>query len=273
IYNMVGRFTGSAGALFSVFPSLMQTYFHLEIVDSYRPIFITYTVVAIATAIIYSLLSNQVEIVTSIEKKSESTERSKLSPRSRSIITKLSFLIGIDSFAGGFVLQSIISYWFYTRYGVPLSELSVIFFTTGVLSAVAFIFAGRLADRIGAINTMVFTHIPSSIFLILVPLAPSFVLSLTLYLVRQPLSLMDVPARQSYVVSVVHPSERTLAAGMSNLARNSAQWISPSLSGLLMQFVSLSVPFLVCGTLKIAYDLSLYFNFKKIKESDIESKF
>lgn len=270
-YNMIGRLSGSAGALFAVLPSFLQARYHLNVVDSFRPIFIAYAGVALATALIYWLLTQRVELIQQTEVISKEDDRLRLSPRSRSIITKLSLLMGLDSFGGGFALQSIISYWFYVRYGATLTELSLIFFVVGILSAIAFIIAGRLADRIGAINTMVFTHLPSSVFLMLVPIAPTFLLSLALYLVRQPLSLMDIPARQTYVVSVVAPSERTFASGMSNVARNSAQAISPSISGLAMQFVSISAPFFLCGFVKIAYDVALYSNFRKIKESEIAS--
>lgn len=271
IYNTIGRLSGSTGALFAVLPTLIQLRFHFNFVDSFRPIFVTYAIIGAATALIYALLSENVETKSVIDNLHGASPKSRMSARSKSVITKLSLLIGVDSFAGGFALQSIISYWFYARYGASLSELSLIFFATGILSAIAFMIAGKLADRIGAVNTMVFTHLPSSVLLMLVPLAPTFLLSLALYLVRQPLSLMDVPARQAYVVSVVRPSERTFAAGMSNISRNSSQAISPSITGFVMQFLSLSAPFFICGFLKIAYDLTLYSNFRKVKESENET--
>ena len=264
MYNVTGRLGASIGALFSGLPALLQFHLGSGILGTYRPLFISYVLVAMVTFLIYAQLSKQIEHP-SIDQLQKNTFR--ISQESKSIIARLALLIGIDSFAGGFVLQSIVSFWFYTKFHVAISELSLIFFLTGLLSAGAFIASGRLADRIGAINTMVFTHLPSSIFLKLIPLAPNFASSLGLYLIRQPLSLMDVPARQSYVVSVVQPSERTMATGISNIASNSATAISPSVTGIVMQFISLSIPFYVCGVLKILYDLTLYRNFRKVKEN------
>lgn len=264
MYNVTGRLGAAGGALFSGLPILLDFRIGSGTLGTYRPLFIGYVIVALVTLLVYSALSREIES-SNTEMPQKNTAR--MSPESRSIITRLAMLIGLDSFAGGFVLQSIVSFWFYTKYHVPITELSLVFFLTGLLSAGAFILSGRLADRIGAINTMVFTHLPSSIFLILIPVAPNFATSLGLYLVRQPLSLMDVPARQSYVVSVVQPSERTMAAGVSNIASNSATAISPSVTGIVMQFISLSIPFYVCGVLKIVYDLTLYRNFRKVKET------
>jgi MFS family permease len=270
IYAMVGQLSASFGALLSGIPSELQSYLHFGIIDSFRPIFGLYSVIALVTAGLYLGLTDYAEIHSRDEKLStaEKIFQERLSPGSKSIITKLSALFGVDAFAGGFVLQSIISFWFFTRYGVPLSELSVIFFFSGVLSSVTFVVAGRLADKIGAINTMVITHIPSSVFLILMPLGSSFALSLAFFLARQSISSMDIPARQSYTVSIVHPNERTIAAGITNISRNTAQSISPSLSGYLIQFVSLSFPFFIAGSLKIIYDLLLYSNFRKLRIKD-----
>lgn len=265
IYNLTGRSGAAAGALFSGFPALLGLHMGTGVLGLYRPLFVSYLVTAIVTLSIYAALSTQIE---THDREETQKDVARISPESRSIIARLALLIGVDSFGGGFVLQSIVSYWFYSKYHVSITELSLVFFLTGVLSAGSFIISGRLADRIGAINTMVFTHLPSSIFLMLIPFAPSFAASLGLYLIRQPLSLMDVPARQSYVVSVVQPSERTIAAGVSNIASNSAAAISPSVAGIAMQFVSLSIPFYICGVLKIAYDLAIYRSFRNVKESE-----
>ena len=269
IYNMIGRLTSSSGALLSGLPALLAIAYHLGALGSYRPLFITYAILATANGFAYVVMSKEVESPAN-EKPSNRVEQ-KISLRSKNIIAKLSLLMGVDSFAGGFVLQTIVSYWFYVRFSVSVPELSAIFFVTGVLSSVAFIVAGRLADRIGAINTMVFTHLPSSVLLLLVPIVPSFFLSVGLYIARQPLSMMDIPARQAYTMSVVEPSERTFAAGMSNVASNVGRGISPSITGAFMQLVSFSSPFFICSVLKIAYDLSLYANFRKVKELDSES--
>jgi predicted MFS family arabinose efflux permease len=143
--------------------------------------------------------------------------------------------------------------------------LSVIFFIAGILSTISFYVAVRLARRIGLIRTMVFTHIPSNILLMLVPVANTFVLSLTFYLARQSISQMDVPTRQSYTMAVVSPEERIPAAGITSISRNLAQATSPSLSGYAMQAISMSSPFFIAGSLKIVYDVGVYFNFRKIK--------
>ena len=192
-----------------------------------------------------------------------------LSPKSKQIIGKLSCLFAVDSFAGGFIIQSIVSLWFFTKFGVELTTLSYIFSITGVLTAFSFLVAAKIADRIGLINTMVFTHIPSNILLILVAFAPTLPLAVAFYLARMTLSQMDVPTRQSYLVAVVREDERTPAAGITNISRNIAQAVSPSLAGYILQSLSfLSAPFILGGVLKIVYDIVLYFNFKSIKPSD-----
>jgi len=268
-YSTIGQASTSFGALFSGLPIILTSIFALSLNISYRFMFVVYAVIAVLTALLYLGLSKSAELPTGATVTNNDGNRKEiLSPRSKSIITKLSILFGVDAFAGGFVLQSIVSFWFYTKFGVPLGTLAIIFFFSGVLSSISFLVAGRLADRIGAIRTMVFTHLPSNVFLILVPLAPTFVGSLGLYLARQSISQMDVPTRQSYTVSIVRPEERTVSSGITNISRNTAQAISPSLSGYAIQFISLSFPFFISGTLKIAYDLLLYSNFKKIRETE-----
>ena len=192
-----------------------------------------------------------------------------LSPKSKEVIGKLSGLFAIDSFAGGFIIQSIVSFWFYTRFGVDLATLSYIFSVAGVLTAFSFIAAAKIADRIGLINTMVFTHIPSNILLILVAFAPTLPLAIALYLARMALSQMDVPTRQSYIVAVVDEDERITAAGITNISRNVAQAASPSVAGHILQSLPfLSAPFVFGGVIKIAYDVILYFNFRNMKPPD-----
>jgi MFS family permease len=192
-----------------------------------------------------------------------------LSPKSKEIVGKLSALFAIDSFGGGFVIQSIVSFWFFTKFGADLTNLSYIFSVAGVLTAFSFLVSAKIADRIGLINTMVFTHIPSNILLILVAFAPTFPLAIALYLARMALSQMDVPARQSYIVAAVNEDERTAAAGITNISRNVSQSISPSLAGYILQSLSyLSAPLVIGGVLKIVYDITLYFNFKNKEKSD-----
>ena len=267
LYNMVGTFAMSAGVLLSGLPDIITQRYGVNQIESIRPLFLLYSVIGLAVLGIYYLISNKVEIQT-INKRSKPL-RETLSPKSKQIVGKLSSLFALDSFAGGFVIQSIVSLWFFTKFGVDLTTLSYIFSIAGVLTAFSYLAAAKIADRIGLINTMVFTHIPSNILLILVAFAPTFTLAVALYLARMALSQMDVPTRQSYLVAVVRENERTAAAGITNISRNITQSISPSLAGYILQSLSiLSAPFVLGGVLKIVYDVILYFNFKSIKPPD-----
>ncbi|MFL6325725.1 MAG: MFS transporter, partial [Nitrososphaeraceae archaeon] len=217
LYNMAGTFAMSGGVLLSGLPRIFELQYGLNQVQSIKPLFLFYSVVGIGVLGIYFLLSNKIEVESSNNidtiKRPKKPLRQTLSPKSKEIVGKLSGLFAIDSFAGGFVIQSIVSFWFFTRFGVELNTLSYIFSVAGVLTAFSFVVAAKLADKIGLINTMVFTHIPSNILIILVALAPTLPLAIALYLVRMALSQMDVPTRQSYIVAVVRENERTAAAG------------------------------------------------------------
>ncbi len=283
IYNMVGTFAMSAGVLLSGLPNVIQYYYQLTTIQSIKPLFLLYGILGFVVLLIYLNLSNKIEIgrlndnkdnrkKQKLITKNESKLATKtLSSKSKEIITKLSALFAIDSFAGGFVIQSIVSLWFFTKFNVDLTMLSYIFSIAGILTAFSFILSTKIADRIGLINTMVFTHIPSNILLIFVAFAPSFSLAIIFYLARMGLSQMDVPTRQSYIVAVVNENERTTAAGITNISRNIAQAVSPSIAGYILQFVSfLAAPFLLGGIMKIIYDVLIYINFKKIKPSDEE---
>jgi MFS family permease len=274
IYNMVGTFAMSAGVLLSGFPGLLEYRYGFNQIESIRPLFLFYSIIGLGVLGIYFLISNKVEIGRNNNNNNTTNNLSKplkqaLSPKSKRIVGKLSGLFAIDSFAGGFIIQSIVSFWFYTKFGVDLTTLSYIFSVAGVLTAFSFLVAAKIADKIGLINTMVFTHIPSNILIILVAFAPTLPLAIALYLARMALSQMDVPTRQSYIVAVVREDERTTAAGITNISRNVAQAVSPSLAGYILQSLSfLYAPFIVGGVLKIAYDIALYFNFKNIKPSE-----
>lgn len=270
IYNMVGTFAMSAGVLLSGLPTIIQQQFGeiLNQIDSIRPLFILYSLLGIVVIGIYLLLSNRIEVEGKIARPLTQT----LSPMSKNIVGKLSGLFAIDSFAGGFVIQSIVSFWFFTKFGADLTTLSYIFSVAGILTAFSFIVSAKIADRIGLINTMVFTHIPSNILIILVAVAPSLSVAIAFYLIRMALSQMDVPTRQSYIVAVVNEEERTAAAGITNISRNISQAISPSLTGIIINTFTLSTPFIIGGLLKIAYDIALYVNFRKIKPPEEELK-
>jgi len=266
LYNMVGTFSMSAGILLSGLPSLLQEQIYgLSQIESIKGLFILYTLLGLFVIIIYIMLSRDIEV----KQEAKRTIKQTLSPRSKQIVAKLSTLFAVDSFAGGFVIQSVMSLWFFTRFGADLAALSYIFSAANVITALSYIAAAKIADRIGLVNTMVFTHLPSNILLILVAFAPSLQLAVILYLIRMTMSQMDVPTRQSYIVAIVSEDERTAASGLTNVSRNIAQTISPSLFGYIFQSsLSLAAPFVLGGVIKIIYDLALYFNFRNIKPKD-----
>jgi MFS family permease len=192
--------------------------------------------------------------------------------RSKNVVFRLSALFAMDAFAGGLVVQSLVAYWFYEKFGVMAGVIGSIFFGANILAGISALLAGRLARRIGLINTMVFTHIPSNILLILVPLMPTLQLAISVLLARFSISQMDVPTRQSYTMAVVAPDERSAASGVTTIARSVGAAISPSLTGLFLSIpVLLSAPFFLSGGLKIIYDLLLYRSFRKLKPSEEQS--
>jgi MFS family permease len=269
---MAGTFAMSAGVLLSGLPTILQEQYAINQVESIKPLFLLYSALGIGVVGIYFMLSNKIEVSLSANTANKPVMQT-LSPQSKQIVGKLSGLFAVDSFAGGFVIQSIVSLWFFTKFGVDLAAISVIFSVAGVLTAFSFFAAAKIADRIGLVNTMVFTHIPSNVFLILVGFAPSLPLAIAFYLARMTLSQMDVPTRQSYIVAVVSEDERTPAAGITNISRNISQAVSPSLTGYILQILpALSAPFILGGALKIAYDIALYVNFRKIKPAEEEEK-
>ncbi len=263
IYNTVGTFAMSAGVLVSGLPSILQQHYGFDQISAIKSLFLIYAACAIVVLAIYLVLSKNIEVKDGVPKSGLSTKN--ISPKSRGIIAKMSSLFAVDSFGGGFVIQSIVSFWFYTRFGADLSTLSYIFAIAGVLTALSFMASTKIASKIGLVNTMVFTHIPSNILLIILAFAPTFSIAISLYFARMSISQMDVPTRQSYLMGVVHENERIHAAAITNTSRNIAQAVSPSLSGIIIQALSLSAPFVFGGVLKIVYDVGLFFSFRKIK--------
>jgi len=265
LYNMAGTFAMAAGILLSGLASILQQQYEISQVDSIKPLFLLYSLFGIALIGIYFSLSRKIELSAIGTAKPLSQT---LSPK-KTIISKLSVLFAVDSFAGGFVIQSIVSLWFFSKFGIELTTLSYIFSIGAVLTAFSFLAAAKIADKIGLVNTMVFTHIPSNVLLILVGFAPTPLLAIAFYLGRMALSQMDVPTRQSYIVAVVSEEERTPAASITNTSRNISQAISPSLTGYILQSLPLlSAPFVIGGVLKIVYDLVLYFQFRNIKPAE-----
>jgi predicted MFS family arabinose efflux permease len=184
--------------------------------------------------------------------------------RSRSAVLQLSGLQALDSFGGGFVVQSLLVYWFHLRYDAAPEALGPVFFGTNLLSAVSFPLAARVADRIGLLNTMVFTHLPSNVLLVLVPFAPSLPIAAALLFARHLLAQMDVPTRQAYAMALVAPDERAAAAGFTTSARALAQALAPALTGFALARAATGLPFYLAGGLKIVYDLALYFRFRRL---------
>jgi MFS family permease len=186
--------------------------------------------------------------------------------RSRNVVFKLSSLFALDAFAGGLLVQSLIAFWFHTRFGVEAGMLGSIFFGANILAGISALLAVRIAKRFGLINTMVFTHIPSNILLMMVPLMPTLPLAIGTLLLRFSISQMDVPTRQSYTMAVVAPDERSAASGVTAIARSLGAAISPALTGWLIGIpVLFSAPFFLSGGLKIIYDLLLYREFRLVK--------
>jgi MFS family permease len=186
--------------------------------------------------------------------------------RSRGIVWRLTALFSVDALAGGLVVQSLMALFFHLRFGVPLTTLSALFFGANLLSALSFLAAVPLARRFGLLNTMVFTHLPSNVLLALIAFAPTFPIAAALLLLRQALSQMDVPTRQAYTMALVEPQERTAAASVTSLARSLGSAISPVFSGLLLQgpLLVLGLPFILAGSLKSAYDCSLWMLFRHV---------
>lgn len=259
LYNTAGAVAGAIGALFAAAPTLMERWTGWAPITALRAMFGLYTVLALCVLFLFTRLSSRVELP-AVDR---ATRRPGLGA-SRGIVIRLAALFALDSLAGGFVIQSLIAYWLHLRWGVGPGLLGPVFLGIGLMQAGSFLVAGKLAGRIGLINTMVFTHLPSDVLLMLVPAAPSLSWAIVLLLARHALSQMDVPTRQSYVMAVVAPAERTATAATTNVVRNVAQAITPALSGAAMQTVALGLPFVLAGGLKIVYDLLLYVMFRRI---------
>ena len=272
-YNLFGSFTTAIGSLCggTLVQLLEQT--GVSPLGSYRMVVIGYAAMGLVLAFLFSRLSSAVEAprVRAPVSSPSDTKRLLGLHKSRRVVFKLSALFSLDAFAGGFVLQSILAYWFYVRFNVQPALLGSIFFGANVLAGLSALAAARVAKRIGLINTMVFTHIPSNILLILVPFMPNLPLAITVLLMRFSISQMDVPTRQSYTMAVVSPDERSAAAGITGIARTAGSSVSPIVTGpFLANPALLSFPFIIAGGLKIIYDLLLYRSFKAITPPEEE---
>jgi MFS family permease len=259
-YNLAGSLATAAGALAGGFLSQGLKHAGYSELESYRMVILGYAACGLVLIALFSFLSPEVEAATSVpvDKRMLGLHRSK------GVVIKLSALFALDAFAGGFVIQSIVAYWFHIKFGLDAGVLGSIFFGANILAGFSALLAVRLANRIGLISTMVYTHIPSNVLLCLVPFMPTAGLAIFVLLLRFSISQMDVPTRQSYTMAVVAPDERSAASGVTTIARSVGAAISPALSGVFLASPALlGAPFLVAGGLKIMYDLLLYRSFKK----------
>ena len=262
-YNLVGSLATASGALAAGFVAQALQGSGAPQIDSYRVIVIGYAIIGIVLAALFWRLSPAIE-VPAAERTSVATRLGL--HRSRGIVLRLAALFSLDAFAGGFVMQSLIAYWFQQRFGADPAVLGAIFFGANILAGISALAAARLAARIGLINTMVFTHLPSNVLLILVPLMPTLPLAVGVLLARFAISQMDVPTRQSYTIAVVEPDERSAAAGVTGIARSLGAAVSPSLATPLLQSVPLAgLPFVIGGGLKIIYDLLVLRAFSAVR--------
>lgn len=259
-YNLVGSAAGAVGALAVGLPAILS----LSAAGGYRLLISSYVAAALILAVLFALLSKNVEA-----RQLAGSQRLKFGVRrSRSIVVKLAGLFALDAFAGGFIVQSIVAYWFYLRFKTDLNALGGIFFGTNVLAALSFLAAPAIARRFGLLNTMVFTHLPSNFLLLLVPLMPNLKLAVVMLLLRNSLSQLDVPTRQSYTMAVVAPGERAASAGILSVARNAGAALAPLLTGAVLAVPSLGLPFFLAGGLKVVYDLWIFAVFRKIKPAE-----
>jgi MFS family permease len=258
IYNTAANFAAAVGSL----AAASVVYFSslgLEGADAYRPLFVLYAVIGLVNLAVFATLSDRVELV-----KVDAERRFLGIRRSRGTVARLSLLFGLDAFAGGFVVLSLVAYWFHLRWDLSAEQLASLFFWVNLLSGASLLAAGWLAQRIGLLNTMVFTHVPSSVLLALVPLMPSAGLAVAVFLARMSISQMDVPTRQSYTMAVVDPEERTATAGITNVARTTAAAISPAFVGMAFSAGALGLPFFIAAGLKILYDGLIYTTFRRV---------
>jgi hypothetical protein len=240
----------------------------MDLSAAYSVLFAGFAVLNLLSGLVYPLLTTEVEVV---RMPGPGREARLLSPETKSRVARLASLFAIDSLGGGFLTDALVSYWFFRRFGIAENRLAVLFFVVHILNALSHLGAAALARRFGLLKTMVFTHLPSSIFLIAASVVPSARWAVVLFLLRESLVEMDVPTRQSYVAAVVHPEERTFASGITNLSRNLSWAVSASVAGVFMQRV-FSAPLFLAGSLKITYDLLLWRAFRHLKPPEEQDR-
>jgi MFS family permease len=256
-YSLVGALVGALGALVSGLPEILAAATHVNIQTAYQSMFLLYAVLGVASALIYRKLPSGIA--------AEAEAPAAPLSESKRIVYTLAALFSLDAFGGGFIVQSLLALWLFEKYQLSMAVAGTIFFWTGVLSAFSYLVATRIAHRIGLVNTMVFTHLPSSVLLLLVPFAPTLAWAVVLLLARSALSQMDVPTRSSYVMAVVAPNERAAAASITSVPRSLASAVSPLVAGYLLGLSSFGWPLIIAGGVKIAYDLMLLATFRAVR--------
>jgi MFS family permease len=260
-YNVVLDCGGALGALAGALPIIIQQVSQTDLESAYRWLFLGYTAVNVCAAAFYLFLKDDVEIRSS----SPLHSAGQITGEAKLIVRRISALFALDAGGGGFLADALLAYWFFQRFGMNEQGLGELFFVVRVLNATSHIGAAWLAGKIGLVNTMVFTHLPSSLFLLAVPFAPSFPIAAALLLAREALVEMDVPTRQSYIAAMVQPHERVYASGITNLVRTASWAVTSSIAGALMQHVAFSAPLVLGGSMKVIYDALLYRQFRHLK--------
>ncbi|MBY3075160.1 MFS transporter [Rhizobium laguerreae] len=261
IYNMAAYIAAAIGSLLAGFAGSSMLPGILG--DGLQIVFVAYGLAGVANALLFGILSPAVEL-----SRVDGASRYLGLDRSKAVVFKLSALFAIDAFAGGLVVQSVVAYWFHLRWDLDLMSLGSVFFAVNLVAGLSMLLAPVLAERIGLLNTMVWTHIPSNIMLMMVPLAPNVEIAIALFVGRMLVSQMDVPARQSYMMAIVDPAECVPAAGITNVARAAASAISPVISTAAFASASLGLPFVVAGAIKIGYDLIIWQTFRNVRPKE-----
>ena len=267
-YNVVLDAGHALGALAGSLPLLLSKWSSLDINSAYRIAFLGYATLNLLSALLYISLTDSVELLHG----RPDIRRPPMTLQTKKTLARLTGLFSLDSFGGGLIADAMLAYWFFVRFGASEAALGPLFFATHALNSASYPVAAWLAQRVGLLNTMVFTHLPSSLFLAGVAVAPSFPWAVGLLLARESLASMDVPARQAYVTAIVTPQERTFASGVTNLTRNLVRAIAPSLAGFLMQNLSVAAPIFAGSGAKISYDLLLYAGFRKSRLESEETE-
>jgi MFS family permease len=257
-YNLTGALAGAVGALASGLPALVAGRWGVTLLRAQRGVFVGYALAAIAAGLVYARLSPALEVPPGKRADRPLTE-------SRAVVLRLAALFSLDSFGGGFVVQSLLVLWLHRRFHLDERTTAGVFFAAGTLSAASQLLSARVAGRIGLVRTMVYTHLPSNLFLILAALMPTAPLAIACLLLRMAVSQMDVPARQAFVMAVVPPEERAAAASVTNVPRSLAAGLAPLITGVLLESTSFGWPLVIGGALKAVYDVALLIQFRSVR--------